>query len=119
MSPSVALAVVIETGKRRVFASALDWPGGSRSGRDEETALAALLDYGDRFRPVAERAGLSVPQRLVPEVTERVPGNATTEFGAPAIAAAAEAAPLTAKQAARQAGLLEASWATLAEVAGR
>ena len=112
----MALEVVVEIGKRRAFASALDWPGWARAGRDEEAALAALLDYAGRFRPVAERAGLSLPKRLVPEVSERVPGNATTEFGAPAIAAAAESKPLSVTAAARQAALLQAAWVALDEV---
>ena len=36
--------VAIEAGKKRTFANALDWPGWSRSGKDEESALQALLD---------------------------------------------------------------------------
>ncbi|HET6818813.1 MAG TPA: hypothetical protein VFH66_16405 [Mycobacteriales bacterium] len=112
----MAVATVIETGKRRVFASALDWPGWSRGARDEESALATLLDYADRFRPVVERAGLQLPKRLELEVVERVDGDAGTDFGMPAVAAAAESHALTAKAAARQAALLEAAWATLAEV---
>lgn len=116
MSTGVALKTVIETGKRRVFASALDWPGWSRGARDEEGAVEALLAYADRFRPVAERAGLSLPKRLDAEVVERVKGDAGTDFGMPAVAAAAERRPLTAKAAVRQAALLEAAWATLEEV---
>ena len=116
MSSSVALSVVVEQGKRRVFASALDWPGWSRAARDEDGALEALLDYADRFRPVAERAGLRLPKRLEAEVVERLTGDATTDFGAPSIAAKAESRPLTAKAAGRQAALLQAAWATLDDV---
>jgi hypothetical protein len=112
----MAVTVVVETGKRRVFASALEWPGWSRGARDEDGALDALLSYADRFRPVAERAGLSLPKRLDLEVAERVPGDAGTDFGMPAVAAVADGRPLTAKGAARQAALLEAAWATLADV---
>jgi hypothetical protein len=112
----MAVTVVVETGKRRVFASALDWPGWSRGARDEEGALDDLLTYADRFRPVAERAGLTLPKRVELEVAERVPGDAGTDFGMPAVAAAADGRPLTAKAAARQAALLEAAWATLADV---
>lgn len=116
MSTTMPLAVVVETGKRRVFASALEWPGWSRGARDEEGAVEALLAYADRFRPVAARAGLSLPQRLEVEVAERVPGDSGTDFGMPAVPAAADRRPLTAKAAERQGALLEASWATLADV---
>jgi hypothetical protein len=112
----VAIPVVIETGARRAFASALEWPGWARAGRDDAAALEALATYADRFRPVAERAGLRLPARPALDVVERVKGNATTEFGAPAIAAAAEARRLPANAAARQASLIEAAWATLADV---
>ena len=108
---------MIETGTRRVFASALDWPGWSRTARDEEGAIEALQEYAVRFRAVVERAGLSLPKRLTFEVAERVKGNATTDFGAPAIPAAAEAERLTKAQAGRQVALLEAAWATLDDVA--
>ena len=36
------IAVGIESTPKKVFASALDWPGWTRAGRDEATALAAL-----------------------------------------------------------------------------
>src|SRR5689334_8326063 len=36
--------VYIETGSKRTFASAADWPGWSRSARDEAGALKALAD---------------------------------------------------------------------------
>jgi hypothetical protein len=116
MSSAMPLPVVVETGKRRVFASALEWPGWSRGARDEEGALEALLAYADRFRPVAERAGLSLPKRVDLEVAERVAGDSGTDFGMPAVAAAADSRQLTAKAAARQADLLDAAWATLADV---
>ena len=117
MSTGVALATVVEAGKRRVFASALDWPGWSRGARDEQAALEALVAYTERFRPVAERAGLSVPKRLEVDVVERLAGDAGTDFGMPAVTAAADRRALTAKAGARQAALLEAAWATLDDVA--
>ncbi len=36
--------VYLEIGKKKVFASAMDWPGWSRAGRSEEQALLVLLD---------------------------------------------------------------------------
>ena len=39
--------VYIETGSKKTFASALDWPGWARSGSDEAAAVQALMDYGE------------------------------------------------------------------------
>lgn len=78
--------VYLEVGSKKVFASALDWPGWSRSGRDEDQALQSLLIYGQRYAKVTDRAGTDF-QALDSiskfTVLERLPGNSTTDFGAP------------------------------------
>ncbi len=51
------IAVAVETGTKRVFARALDWPGWSRSGRTEEAALEALAGAAARYAVVATTAG--------------------------------------------------------------
>lgn len=109
--------VVVEVGSKRVFASALDWPGWSRSGKDEERALEALLACVLRYAAVVAEAGLAFPAAPELGVVEHVTGNATTDFGAPGIAAMAEQAPLDAAEAARRAALVEASWRMLEAVA--
>jgi len=113
----MAIEVLVETGKRKTFASALDWPGWSRSARDIDGALEALADYADRFRPVAERAGLRLPKRIDLVVAEQVAGDATTDFGVPSAVAAADRRAVTAKAGERQAALVEAAWAAVADVA--
>ncbi|HAM03024.1 MAG TPA: hypothetical protein DCQ30_12485, partial [Acidimicrobiaceae bacterium] len=74
--------------------------------------------YGERYRPVAERAGFSFPTSTVAElkVVERVPGSATTDFGAPGAIAEVDRRPLSAAAARRQAALVEACWAAFDEV---
>ena len=47
-----SIKVFVEIGKKRIFAGAVDWPGWCRSGRDEKTALQALIDYGPRYAQV-------------------------------------------------------------------
>jgi len=47
-TPTGMIRVVVEGGAKRVFASAVDWPGWARSGRDEAAALEALLAYAPR-----------------------------------------------------------------------
>jgi len=78
--------VYLEVGSKKVFASAMDWPGWSRSGRDEEQALLSLLNYGRRYAEVTKRAGINfqAPDDFSQlTVIERLPGNSTTDFGAP------------------------------------
>jgi hypothetical protein len=43
------LRVYLETGKRRVFTGAVDWPRWCRRGRSEEAALDTLLEYANRY----------------------------------------------------------------------
>jgi hypothetical protein len=47
------IEVVIEATPRKTFASAIDWPGWSRSGKTEELALEALAAYARRYAPFA------------------------------------------------------------------
>ena len=46
----VATEVYLESGKKRVFACAFDWPGWCRSGRSEEAALETLAAYVPQVR---------------------------------------------------------------------
>lgn len=118
-TPEVAasIRVVLETGRRRTFASALDWPGWARSGKGEQEALASLKAYAVRYSRVVEEAGLEPPTDLdVFEVVERLQGNATTDFGAPSAIAKAEGGPLTAAEAKRRERLLEAAQKVLDRV---
>ena len=109
--------IFIEAGAKRVFASALDWPGWARSGRTEELAVAALADYLPRYAPVVERAGLTPPDGVL-AVTERHDGLATNaDFGSLGEIAPSETRPLSGADGARLARLFEAAWASFAEVA--
>jgi hypothetical protein len=112
--------VYLEVGKQRVFACPLDWPGWCRRGRSGEAALEALAAYVPRYAPVAKLAGASFPAKIGEEfeVVERLAGNATTDFGAPAMVAAADSVPLTGEQAGRFTALVEACWAYLDGVVG-
>jgi hypothetical protein len=108
-SRSRPVRVVLEVGAKRVFASALDWPGWSRSGRDERAALEALAQHAPRYAVVARQA--RVPFRAGDlDVVERVPGDATTDFGAPSRAASEESRALKPADARRLIALLDAAW---------
>lgn len=106
--------VYLEEGKRWVFAAALDWPGWCRRGKGEEEAIAALLEYADRFAAVAGAAFR--PGRV--SVVGRIPSRSgMADFGAPGAVGPWDDEPLSRREAGRHVGLLEASWAYLDGVA--
>ncbi|HEX8939563.1 MAG TPA: hypothetical protein VF763_05320 [Candidatus Limnocylindrales bacterium] len=109
-----SITVYLEVGTRRVFAAALDWPGWCRGGRDEPAALAALVAYAPRYAAALGTAagGLALPRNVAAlEVVERIPGDATTDFGAPGAVPPSDGRPLEDGEAARLATLLAAAWA--------
>jgi hypothetical protein len=110
--------VGVEATPRRVFASALAWPGWSRAGRDEAAALAALAGSVERYAAVARAAGITFapirPAGL--SVVERLPGTPSTAFGVPAVVFAADRRPTDAADGERLAALVRAVWTILAQV---
>ncbi len=112
------IAVGVERSPKKSFASALDWPGWSRSGRTPELAIEALLAYAPRYALVAARAGESLaPTGLVGDVVQTLDGDATTAFGAPSITFNADRAPTDPHESRRLAALLRAGWDTFDETA--
>jgi hypothetical protein len=109
----------VESGAKRVFAGAIAWPGWSRSGKTEELALEALTAYAPRYAEVVK--GFSPAFRLPRDlhVVERLPGDATTDFGAPSQTPEADRLPVDAKELARLTKVLEAAWAAFDEAAER
>jgi hypothetical protein len=105
--------VYLEIGAKRTFAGAIDWPGWCRSGRDEESALQALVDYGARYARVvrAKEFGFRAPANVASLIVmERLKGNATTDFGAPDLAPAGDAKPVNEAELARFQAILKACW---------
>jgi hypothetical protein len=105
--------VFLEIGKKKTFAGALDWPGWCRSGVDETTALQALLNYGPRYAEVLQNQEITfqVPTDFTEFViTERQPGSATTDFGAPSIIVDADREPIDQMEFKRMQTILEACW---------
>jgi hypothetical protein len=105
--------VYLEIGKKRTFAGAIDWPGWCRSGRDEEAALQALVDYGPRYARVLHSTQLGFhapPDTLAFAAVERLEGNATTDFGAPSRIPSSDTRPVDDGELGRFQALLEACW---------
>ncbi len=116
-----SLNVYLEVGAKKTFAGALDWPGWCRSGRDQESALQALCDYGPRYARVlrGSRLDFSAPADVSAfAVVERLAGDATTDFGAPGIAPAADKRPVDDAELARLQTILRASWRALDTAVG-
>jgi hypothetical protein len=114
--------VYLEAGEKKVFASAVDWPGWSRAGRDEASALQALLDYAVRYAGVLRAAGISFTAPKTSDafnVIERVKGDAGTDFGAPHVVPMCDATPITAEELPHFQALLKAYWQALDDVAER
>jgi hypothetical protein len=112
----VTEAVFVEVGSRRVFAGAIEWPGWCRSGKTEDEALEALVASAPRYAKVVarQRLGFEPPSRpSALRVRERVEGNATTDFGAPAIAPRADRRTFDGRDAERLITILDACWRAL------
>lgn len=100
----------IETGKTRVFATAIRWPGWSRSAKDEAGAIDALIAYGPRYKgAVGKRIALPKSSRDV-KVVERATGDGNTDFGVPA-SPKGDDAPVDAREVKQLLALLESCWA--------
>ncbi len=112
--------VYIETGGKRTFASAADWPGWSRSGKDEQSALDNLAAYAPRYARVAKLADIELPRDATDfKVIERLNGGASTDFGVPGMPAKSEEKPLTKPEADRMLALMDACWEYLEGVVAR
>ncbi len=115
---TTTVRVLVESVERRVFVSGLDWPGWARSGKTEEAAVETLLAYAPRYAAVARVAGVTFPAKGVDlDVVDRVAGDASTQFGIPAIIVEADRERVTAATARRLASVVEAAWTVFDRVA--
>ena len=107
------ISIYVELGARRTFASAIDWPGWSRGGRNEQEAVAALAAYGNRYRAVVRSAE---PKFTAPKdtsefkIVKRLKGNAGTDFGVPSLGLPSDAEPIAAAELERLTRILDACW---------
>ena len=115
---------VVERGLKgkRAVAFALDWPGWSRGAKTAELALETLESYRDRYRPVADLAGLAADfdaaGRL--EIVEDRVGTGSTDFwGISFSPSSSEHGPLDDADLERRITILRACWAFFDGVAAR
>jgi hypothetical protein len=117
----MTLRTVIDRGPKgkRVVAFALDWPGWSRGAKTAEEALETLESYRDRYRPIAERAGMADEFDAAGplEVVEDKVGTGSVDFWAISFSpAAVEQEPMAEEKLERGITLLRACWAFFDEV---
>ena len=114
------IAVAVEETPKRSFATAIDWPGWSRSGKTVPTALESVVAHAGRYAVVAALAGEPyVTEDLEVEVAESGAGGSGTEFGVPSRVTHADRRPTSSAEADRLARLVAAAWKRLDEVAER
>jgi len=115
-----SIKIFIEGASHKTFCGALDYPGWCRSGRDENIATQALLAYAPCYAEVLQADKLPFPEvndlsQLV--VAERVPGNATTDFGAPDAVLEGDRKAIGEEEAECFQAILGACWHKLEQVA--
>jgi hypothetical protein len=104
--------VALELGSKRVFASAVDWPGWSRSAREEDGAIETLRAYAPRYAEVVSgiRGSASIKAARAFDVVERLRGGSGTNFGVPGEPPSADAKPIDGRELARLVRILRACW---------
>lgn len=115
------IEVTVEATPKKAFATAVDWPGWSRSGKTEAPAIEALVAAAPRYAVVAREAGEAFLSETADpdayEVVERTGGGSGTEFGVPSAITELDRRPVSVEEAARLARLVEAAWAIFDGVA--
>lgn len=115
-SISNTINIYLETGSKRTFAGALDWPGWCRSGRDESSAESALLAYAPRYAIVLQIIGIRLLAPLAASefcIMESLVGNTSTDYGTLGIAPAYDIQPIDDSELHRLLDILNACWLAL------
>ena len=112
----------METGAKKVFAGAIDWPGLARSGKTEAEALDALVVYVPRYRE--SLGGAAAKLKVLDDVSAlkvavRLDGHSGTDFGVPSGVADFDRAKVNGAQVKELLVLLRASWAAFDASAAR
>ena len=105
--------IYLEVGAKRVFASAIEWPGWSRGGRSEQEAITALVTYGPRYAAVVESAAptFTAPKDASAfQIIKRLKGNAGTDFGVPSLGLPTDREPIAEADLKQLIAVLEACW---------
>src|SRR6185436_6332252 len=115
---------VVEHGTKdkKSVAFSLDWPGWSRGAKTADLALETLESYRDRYRPIAELAGMRKEFEAAGplEVVEERVGTGSTDFwGISFSPSSTEHGPMDDAELERKLTLLRAAWKYFDDVAAR
>jgi hypothetical protein len=117
---SKPLRLFVEETPKKVFVSALDWPGLARAGKTEDLAVESLVAHLPRYAKVAHKAGERFdPHDLDIAVVSRTAGDSGSAYGIPSLVAAEDREPVEAREAQRLASIVAASWDMFDEVAAK
>ena len=112
--------VALDSGDKRFFATAVDWPGWSRSGKTRDEALGRLVEYGTRYKKSIGKPALKL---VLPESVDDLQtvaiakGDKNVDFGVPHSIMDVDRESLTDDRLAVEIGLLEAAWAAFESAA--
>jgi hypothetical protein len=121
----MVVRTVIEHGMKdkRSVAFSLDWPGWSRGAKSAELALETLESYRDRYRPIAELAGMAREFDAAGplEIVEDRVGTGSTDFWGISFSPSSteQQEPMGAADLERKITILRAAWAFFDAVAAR
>lgn len=116
------MRVYLETGEKKSFATAIDWIGLARGGKTPDDALARVVEYAPRYLNTmgAVAGGLKAPRAVSDlDVVTRLPGNKTTDFGAPDAILPVDRKPVSERDLDAAIKALEAAWASFDAAAKR
>jgi hypothetical protein len=106
----MTIEALLETGRSRVFVTAIDWPGWSRSGKTADDAITSFIEHGPRYK-AAVRKRVALPKTSDDVVVvQRAKGDSNTDFGVPS-GPKTDRDAMDAKELRRQVAILEAAWA--------
>jgi hypothetical protein len=112
--------VAIDGGEKRVFATAVDWPGWARSAKSRNEALERLIEYGARYRKSMGRAvsALKLPQTIDElDVVATVSDDKNADFGVPHATMKPDLEAVSEAQLDEQIKLLKAAWKAFGKAA--
>jgi hypothetical protein len=118
------IRAVLERGPKgkKFVAFAVDWPGWSRGAKTVDGALETFAAYRERYRPIAERAGLARDfddAGPIEVIEDRVGPGSVDFWGISFSASSLEQEPMDAAELERKLTVLQACWAYFDDVAAR
>jgi hypothetical protein len=110
---STLMDVYFEAGQKRTFAGAIEWLGWCRSGRDEASALQALVDYAPRYAQALRNVGMAFEAPTDPSaftVVERLNSGPDVDFGTIRKPPSSDIRPVSDAEIKRFVTFLQACW---------